>query len=49
MDISLDATRLLVVTGVPTYEINIFDISDLENIFKLDGAESAAPLGSKFL
>lgn len=29
MDLSLNGNKLLVVTGVPNYEITIFDVSDV--------------------
>lgn len=37
MDVSLDASKLLVVTGVPNYEIRIFDCKDVQNITRLEG------------
>jgi len=46
MDLSFDAKRLLVVTGVPKYEINIFD---LETGLRMHGHNSSVPLRNDFI
>lgn len=46
MDLSFDAKRLLVVTGVPKYEIQIYE---LESGQRLSGASSTVPVRNKFV
>lgn len=46
MDLSFDAKKLLVVTGVPKYEIQVYD---LESGSKLEGYTSTIPVRNKFI